>query len=332
MAINRLAAAALRLLSYPNIDVKKNYRLDRAAKRLLHPSMKFLWQAWDHTVTRDGYPIPVRLFIPDELRSQDIFLFFHGGGWVSGDIDSYTQTCGTLAKMTGRRVLSVDYRLAPEHRFPVGLEDCYAVARTLFAVCAEENSPLQACPQDIILIGDSAGGNLAAAVSLMAADRGEFMPRRQILLYPAVQSDFGPQSPFPSVRENGRSYLLTAANIADYLALYMRSEADRQNPYFSPLLAPDLHGQPKTLLITAEYDPLRDEGSAYAERLKQDDVPIVYYQAPDALHGFFSLPPVFDAVRDAYRVLNAFLDGDEDILRDISDIKENTQTDEASQK
>lgn len=303
MAINLLTTAALRALSYPDIDIKKNYRLDRAAKRLLRPRISFLYQSWDKTVGVDSRKIPVRLFLPEKQRSCEVFLFFHGGGWVSGDIDTYTQVCGHLAAETGRRVLSVDYRLAPEHRFPCGLEDCYTVARLLFAEC----QTLDLSPEDIILIGDSAGGNLAAAVSLMAADRGEFMPRRQVLIYPAVQSDFSETSPFPSVRENGQGYLLTAKKIADYLSLYLRDEADRQNPYFSPLLAKDLSGQPETLVITAEYDPLRDEGEAYAARLREAGVTVTLHRIPDALHGFFSLPPVFDVVRQAYGHLAAFL-------------------------
>lgn len=298
MAINRLAAAALRALSYPDLDQPMNYRLDRAVKQLLNPQMKFLYHIWDHTVFLDGRDIPVRVFTPDAPRSPEIFLFFHGGGWVSGDIDSYTRFCGTLAEQTGRRVMSVDYRLAPEHRFPCGLEDCYAVTKALFADFPAEQ---------IILIGDSAGGNLTAAVSLMAADRGEFLPHRQVLLYPAVQSDFSESSPFPSVRENGRGYLLTARKIADYLALYMRTERDLQNPYFSPLLAPDLSSQPRTLIITAEFDPLRDEGEAYAKRLCEAGASVTLHRVPDALHGFLSLPPVFDTVREAYRVLREFL-------------------------
>ncbi len=301
MAINRLTTAALRALSYPDLDLKKNYRLDRAAKRLLRPRVSFLYQSWNKRVTVDGRQIPVRLFVPEQRRTQEFFLFFHGGGWVSGDMDTYTSVCGTLAAETGRRVLSVDYRLAPEHRFPCGLEDCYAVARTLF--CETDG----VCADDVILIGDSAGGNLAAALSLMAADRGEFMPRRQVLIYPAVQSDFGEMSPFRSVRENGQGYLLTAKKIADYLSLYMRSEADLRNPYFSPLLAGSLAGQPKTLVITAEFDPLRDEGEAYAARLAEAGVAVEVHRVPDALHGFFSLPPVFDVTRQAYGHLAAFL-------------------------
>lgn len=314
MAINRLTTAALRALSYPDLDLKKNYRLDRAAKKLLHPSVKFIYDTWDHTVTLDGRDIPVRLFHPDDLRSREVFLFFHGGGWVTGDIDSYTQFCGNLAEQTGRRVLSVDYRLAPEHRFPCGLEDCYAVARLLYANCAD----LGITPEDVILIGDSAGGNLAAAVSLMAADRGEFMPHRQVLLYPAVQSDFSETSPFASVRENGQGYLLTADMITDYLALYMRDERDLLDPYFSPLLAKNLTGQPETLIITAEYDPLRDEGEAYAAHLREAGVTVALHRIPDALHGFFSLPPIFDVVRQAYAHLGAFL-GDPPASNDTKD-------------
>ena len=307
MAIHPLTAAALRLLSYPELNVKKNYRLERTAKRLLHPAMKFRWHTWDRQVIREGHEIPVRVFMPKHPRSREIFLFFHGGGWVSGNIDSYTSACGALAQAMGRRVLSVDYRLAPEHRFPAGLEDCYAVACDLFAHCAEPDSPIGASPQEIILMGDSAGGNLAAAVSLMAAERGEFMPRRQVLIYPALQNDFGPDSPFPSVHENRRGYLLTAERVADYLSLYMQSEADLKNPYFSPLLAPGLRGQPATLMITAAYDPLRDEGEAYAARLREAEVPVTLYRAPDVMHGFFSLPPAFSAVRDVYRQVAIFL-------------------------
>ena len=313
MAIHPLTAAALRILSYPDLNVRKNYRLERAAKRLLHPAMKFRWHTWDHRVVRDEREIPVRVFLPETIRSREIFLFFHGGGWVSGDMDSYTAVCGALAEAMGRRVLSVDYRLAPEHRFPAGLEDCYAVAFDLFTQCAEPDSPIGASPEEIILMGDSAGGNLAAAVSLMAAERGEFMPRRQVLIYPALQNDFGPNSPFPSVHENRRGYLLTAERVADYLSLYMQSEADLKNPYFSPLLAPDLRSQPATLIITAAYDPLRDEGEAYAARLKEAGVPAALYRAPDVLHGFFSLPPAFSAVREVYRQLAAFL-GEQPII------------------
>ena len=312
MAIHPLTAAALRLLSYPELNVRKNYRLERAAKRLLHPPMKFRWLTWDHRVMRKGREIPVRVFYPEQMRSREIFLFFHGGGWVSGDMDSYTAVCGALAEAMGRRVLSVDYRLAPEYRFPVGLEDCYAAAYDLFMQCASPNSPIDALPEEIILIGDSAGGNLAAAVSLMAADRGEFTPRRQVLIYPALQNDFGPHSPYPSVHENRRGYLLTAEKVADYLSLYMQCEADLKNPYFSPLLATDLRGQPATLVITAAYDPLRDEGEAYAARLREAEVPVTLYRAPDVLHGFFSLPPAFSAVREVYRQLSVFL-GEEPI-------------------
>ncbi len=314
MAINRLTAALLRALSYPDLDVMQNYRLDRAAKRLLHPAVPFRWQTWDHTVTLNGRDIPVRLFTPETERSREVFLFFHGGGWVTGNIDTYTDLCGYLARETGRRVLSVDYRLAPEHRFPAGLEDCYAVAKLLFSTAPD----LGITPEDIILIGDSAGGNLAAALSLMAADRGEFSPRRQVLLYPCVQSDFSAASPFPSVRENGRGYLLTSERIADYLALYLRTEADRLNPYFSPLLARDLRGQPETLVITAEYDPLRDEGEAYAARLREAGVPVTLRRIPDALHGFFALPPSLEQVRQTYAALAAFL-GDPPATNDQKD-------------
>lgn len=164
--------------------------------------------------------------------------------------------------------------------------------------------------EDIILIGDSAGGNLAAAVSLMARDKGEFWPSKQILIYPATYYDHGQNSPFPSIRDYGSSYLLTAEKIQNYMDLYIRNEDDKYNPYVAPLLADDLSDQPKTLVITAEYDPLRDEGEAYGKRLKdfQNDVSICRIEG--ALHGFLGFSRKSKAVIKCYERINEFLSSD----------------------
>ena len=208
-----------------------------------------------------------------------------------------------MAKLTGHVVVSVDYRLAPEHPFPAGLEDCYAVARDIFL-----DAQLLGVPaESITLIGDSAGGNLAAALSLLARDRGEFLPRRQILLYPATYNDHTARSPFPSVRENGEGYILTAKRIGEYMELYASCGADRKSPYFAPLLAEDLSGQPDTLIITAQYDPLRDEGEAYGKKLLAEGNRVKIHRIGEALHGFITLPPTLRVVKEAYGVINEFL-------------------------
>ena len=152
-------------------------------------------------ITREEYDIPVRVFSPPNDLPHPTLLFFHGGGWVTGNIESYDSVCSTMARMTDRIVVSVDYRLAPEYPFPTALEDCYCVAKELFL----NQSSLDA--EDVTIIGDSAGGNLAAALSLMARDRREFFPKQQILIYPATFNNHTETSPFPSVRENGTDYI-----------------------------------------------------------------------------------------------------------------------------
>ena len=208
MAINKAMRAALKALSYPDIDIKKNYKVERelvnlTSKRIIKPP---LYRVWDHDIPCGDHLVPVRIFAPPDGPNHPILIFFHGGGWVTGNIDSYDGVCADMAHLTRRMVVSVDYRLAPEYKFPAAPEDCYAVAREIYL----NDSLLGTRPEEIALIGDSAGGNLAAAVSLMARDRGEFLPAKQILIYPATAADHSETSPFPSVHENGTDYLLTS--------------------------------------------------------------------------------------------------------------------------
>lgn len=305
MPIHKAMQAALRIL--PELDVKKTYPMERRLQKLMAHRSKdpSLYQVWEHEIPCGGHRVPARIFSPEHKRRAQVLLFFHGGGWVTGTIDSYDGVCGDMAAQTGCTVVSADYRLAPEYRFPSAAEDCYAAARELFL-----NSALPGvCPEDIVLIGDSAGGNLAAAVSLMARDRGEFLPSRQILIYPAVASDHTESSPYPSVRENGAGYILTSKRVEDFMKLYRSSEEDMENPYFSPLCAGDLKNQPDSLIITAEYCPLRDEGEAYGERLREAGSYVEVHRMPGTLHGYFSLPLWFKSVRTTYAVINRFLEG-----------------------
>ena len=304
MAINKYMKAVLRALSHPDIDVTKHYMLVRQATRISHPPLPKAYDTFPFTVPNGDHEVSCCLFTPrGQIEPLPVLLFAHGGGWIAGDIDTYSRVCRTMAEETGHMVLSVDYRLAPEHPFPAGFDDLYAVAKSLFTAPF-----LPVRPEEITLVGDSAGGNLCAAVSLKARDTGDFAPRRQILIYPACASEHDPGlSAFPSLRENGEGYLLTTKRICEYMDLYCADPHDRQNPYFAPLAAIDLSHQPDTLIVTAQYDPLRDEGEAYGARLLADGNRVTVRRMPDALHGFLSLPPRFHAVRQCYRHINDFL-------------------------
>ncbi|MBQ2915420.1 MAG: alpha/beta hydrolase [Clostridia bacterium] len=301
MAINKYMRAALKALSYADID----YKLERNIKNLAGKNpMNDLRKDLKRTIKVKGKtPVPIAVYYPMTVISDEVILFFHGGGWVSGTVESYAKTCDILGEMTGRRVVAVDYALAPEYPFPYAVEECYGVARELIL----RNSLFDVKPSDVILAGDSAGGNIAAAVSLMARDRGEFSINRQILIYPAVNNDHTENSQFESVRTNGTDYLLTSKRLCEYLDMYASDPLDKYNPYFAPYIAKDLSDQPDTLIITAEFDPLRDEGEAYGEKLKEFGNYAEVHRIHDALHGFFSLPFRYPHVRQAYKIINEFL-------------------------
>ena len=304
LSINKVFLAALKALSYPDLNVKKNYKLMRFAINATHYHfLKVFYRTWDHKIMSNGREIPVRIYSPADTLPHPVLLYFHGGGWVTGNINTYNKICVNMARLTQHTVVSVDYRLAPEHPFPAGLQDCYAAARELYKYA----DLFHIQPNQITLIGDSAGANLAAALSLMARDRGEFLPARQILIYPSTYHDHSDTSPFATIRENGSDYLLTSKRIQDYMELYQSGPQDRKNPYFAPLLASDLSSQPDTLLITAQYDPLRDEGEAYGDKLRKQGNLVKIYRVADALHGFFSLPPGFPQVKECYNQINDFL-------------------------
>lgn len=301
--MNNFEKGLLKILSYPTISLKKFYRVYRKVLEIVNPHFKPLYRMMDHRMLFDGREIPVRVFLPAKGRSDGALIFFHGGGWIAGNIDTYTGVCANMANKTNRMVISVDYRLAPEHPFPAGLEDCYFVAKECFF-----NPDLLKCsPEDIALIGDSAGGNLAAAVSLMAMDRGEFLPSSQILLYPSTYFDHSESSPFPSITENGNDYLMTSKRIRDYMDMYVQDKKYAASPYVAPMTAERPYPQPDTLIITAEYDPLRDEGEAYGKRLRKFGNYVKIYRINGALHGFFSFNIRTHFVEDSYRIINSFL-------------------------
>lgn len=299
----------LHALSYGNIEVEASRRLADIKKL---DAMRIFLKKLDTKVYNGTYEVPVRLYFPnEEAMSGDVsekgkypvLLFFHGGGWVTESVENYDRVCSRMAQSTGHIVMSVEYHLAPEYRFPVPLEDCYAAAKALYT----GRLILPADPDRITIIGDSAGGNLAAAVCLLARERGEFMPRKQILIYPALNNCYTEESPYKSVQENGEGYLLTAVKMEDYLKLYESSPKDRQNPYFAPILEEDLSHMPDTLILTAEFDPLRDEGEAYGKRLKDAGNYVEVHRIPEALHGYFALGIRFLHVQESFEIMNKFL-------------------------
>ncbi|MGO1184043.1 MAG: alpha/beta hydrolase [Micrococcaceae bacterium] len=306
--MNPLMRAVLGWFAAPRLNMREDYEKVRRAQRGLAAIAVPPTRArdWETVEDENIFPVPVRIFRPKETRRNDVVVFFHGGGWVTGDIDSYTPACTTMADLMGCVVASVDYRLAPEHPFPAGLDDCYRVARKIL----DQPELLDAQrPEDVILMGDSAGGNLAAVVAMRLRDRGETVPSRQILLYPVTQWDHDPQtSPFDSVREHGEDLRLTNTEVQDYLELYVPDSTQRRDPEVSPLAAENFSDLPRTLMITAGLDLLRDEGEAFAAALAEAGNDVVVHRVERALHGFITLPRFSRSLREAYEQIDAFLE------------------------
>ena len=305
--------ALLHALSYGNIEVESSRRLADLKKL---DALRIFLKILDTKIYNGDYEVPVRLYFPteedmklapEECSQLEVLLFFHGGGWVTESVETYNRVCARMAQTTGCIVASVEYRLAPEYRFPTAFEDCYAAAKTLYT----NHSILKIHPDQITIMGDSAGGNLTAAVCLKARDTGDFTPKRQILIYPALYNCYTEESPYPSVQENGTDYLLTSVKMEDYLKLYESSPADRLNPYFAPLMTKDFSRLPRTLILTAQFDPLRDEGEDYGKKLLDAGNDVEMHRIDGAFHGFFALGIRFLHVQESFTYINAFLKGSE---------------------
>lgn len=302
--MNKIIRSALAAMSKYDIDLKNNYEQTRQFQHATRPYVKKITcNHMDRILHLEGRDLLVRAF-SHTGRVEPLLIFFHGGGFVTGDFDSYSNICASLSEELGRKVLSVDYRLAPEHKFPAGPEDCYAAAQEILRHCEDW---YQADPADVILIGDSAGATLSCVVSMMARDRGGILPKKQILIYPAAWCDYGDDTPFPSVRENGTEYLLTQKQLIDYMELYASCPEDRENPYFAPLRHTDFSGLPDTLVVTMEYDPLRDEGEALAKRLKEHGTRVRAHRIKNGIHGMIVLPPSAPLTREIYKYIMEFI-------------------------
>lgn len=256
-----------------------------------------VWQVREESVTSGDSAVRLRLFLPDG-RARGILLYCHGGGWVMGSADDYDAFVRRLVVSTGWAVGLVDYRLAPEHPFPAPLEDCWSALLWL----AEHAPQLLGPNLDLVVAGDSAGGNLAAVLARRARDLGAPRIAAQILAYPVVQAEMT----YPSQSDPDCQLLLSQNDMDWFWDLYDPRRDGRTSPDGAPLLAADLRGLPPALVFTAGYDPLRDEGIDYAERLNAAGVPVFHRSYAEDMHGFVTLPPLASSV-DALRDVRDFL-------------------------
>ena len=245
----------------------------------------------DHRVPVENGEITVRVYSPGGKGPLPALVFYHGGGWVIGDLYTHDGICRSITNAASCIVASVDYRLAPEQKYPVAVEDSYAG----FAWVLANAGKLGIDARRVAVGGDSAGGNLAAAVSLMARDRGATLPVQQTLIYPVTNHSLDT----PSYHENATGFLLTREGMRWFFRHYLAREEQGREPYASPLRAPSLAGLPPALVLTAECDPLRDEGEAYAARLRDAGVPVTVTRYDGMFHGFLRMTNILDKARAA---------------------------------
>jgi acetyl esterase len=254
----------------------------------------------DRHIPGPGGDLPIRIYRPaDTAEPLPTLVYFFGGGWTLGNLDTSDGVCRSLANAVPCQVITVGYRLAPEHKFPAAVHDCH----TAVSWIATNAGDLGADPNRLAVAGDSAGGNLAAAVTLLARDHGTPALTAQVLVYP--NTDY--RGDTESMRTNNDPVLFNSHSVAWYWSHYLANPDDGRNPLVSPLLAEDLTGLPPALVITAEYDPLRDEGEHYAQRLREAGVPVVATRYPGMVHGFFTMLDILTAARQAHTQVATYL-------------------------
>lgn len=242
-------------------------------------------------------PLPLRIYMPPGEGPFPAMVFFHGGGFVLGSVASHENVARQLARRTGTVVISVDYRLAPEHPYPAAVEDAYAAVEW----AAEHAAAFQGDPARLMVAGDSAGGNLAAAVALKARDEAGPAIRLQVLLYPALTV----QTIETGSRRRYNGYILDEATLKQFRAWYLPDPARWAEPYASPLQAADHSDLPPAYVMTAEFDPLKDDGAQYAARLRAAGTPVRYRECAGVMHGFLSFADLVRLVPLPMKILFA---------------------------
>jgi acetyl esterase len=245
----------------------------------------------NRTIPGPAQPIPIRVYWPETGHQLPVLVYFHGGGWVIGNLDQVDAQCRSLANGAQCVVVNVDYRLAPEHKFPAAADDAYAAVRYV----SEHASEFQADPARIAVGGDSAGGNLATVACLMARDGRGPRIAYQLLVYPVTDYD----DSRPSLDEFAEGHFLTRAMMSYFWGHYVASPTEGRSPHASPMNAANLAGLPPAMVITAECDPIRDQGEAYARRLQEADVPVTMKRYAGAIHVFFNLGGIIDSGKQA---------------------------------
>lgn len=254
---------------------------------------------FDRTIPGPNGDIPVRVYNPGGGDALPALLWFHGGGWVIGSVEGSDPTARALANQSGAVVISVDYHLAPEYKFPAPAEDCYAATRYV----AEHPGEFGIDPARIAVGGDSAGGNLAAVVAIMARERGGPRIAFQALVYPVTDYNLDSES----YRANANGYLLTVGSMRWFWDHYLNHPDEGKNHHASPLRTPSLAGLPPAIVITAEYDPLCSEGEAYAARLREAGVPTEHRRYEGQIHGFFGMAATMDDAKAAVTQVSSAL-------------------------
>jgi acetyl esterase len=292
------------------LDAPAPYELSPAEARAQMAAMpqqrEPIGNVQDRSIPGSSGSIPIRIYEPATIAtsggstsSHPAIVYFHGGGWVLGDLDSHDAVCRALANASNSIVVAVDYRLAPEHRFPAAVEDAYAATIWIWSHASE----LRVDRERISVSGDSAGGNLAAAVTLIARENGNLSLFRQVLLYPITDCNLDT----PSYRAFGDGYFLTKQLMAWFWDQYAEDSDGRFHPHASPVRAKSLQGLPPALVLTAEFDPLRDEGDAYARRLKASGVPVESVCVDGMIHGFMRRIDLFDTAKETMNKIGQYL-------------------------
>ncbi|PWT98532.1 MAG: hypothetical protein C5B51_28980 [Terriglobia bacterium] len=271
----------------------------REAGYRMTPEPQPLERVEDRSILGPAGPIPIRIYASENGGVRPGLVYFHGGGWVIGDLDTHDAPCRAIARLSGAVIVAIDYRLAPEHKFPAALEDCETATRWVCSHAVE----LGIDPHRIAVGGDSAGGNMAAVVAIHCRDTGGPALASQLLIYPVTDlSSFDT----PSHREFAEDHYLTRETMNYFTGHYFGKPEDGAHPDASPLLVRDLRNLPPAFVLTAECDPLRDEGEAYARRLEEAGVPITCTRYAGMFHPFFSMPVLTEA-RRAYQEIAAVL-------------------------
>jgi len=300
--MKKIVSDVIKKVTNSDLNMKKNYKLFRLLQSIVMNDFTNSKSYEDIEFDLDDRIIEARVF-NKVTNPKGLIIYIHGGGWVLGSKESYTKACLELTEKTKRIVISIDYRLAPEYPFPNGLNDCYDCIKIIM----NNLDKIGFNNKDVCLMGDSAGGNLVAATIIKMRETLDFKIEKQILLYPSLQADYSVNTKYKSVTKKGKDYFLTQKLLKEYISLYVKDKKDLDNPLVSPLKDKFPFFYPKTLIITSDNDPLRDEGRRYANKLKLCFNKIKYYNIVGAMHGFLNNPLDKKSKEYAYEKIIEFL-------------------------